>query len=37
LARGIGDLYRIYPTALRDGLDYNLAHIPDDFEAEKVV
>ncbi len=28
---GIGDLYRIYESAQRDGLDFNLAHIPADF------
>lgn len=28
-AQGIGDLYRIFVTAKRDGLDFNLAHIPD--------
>ena len=30
---GVGDLYRIYVLALRDGLDYNLASIPIDFDA----
>jgi hypothetical protein len=30
--QGIGDLYRIYQTALKDGMDYNLAYIPDDFD-----
>jgi hypothetical protein len=29
--QGIGDLYRIYATAQRDGLDYNLAYIPSSF------
>ncbi len=29
--QGIGDLYRIYTTARRDGLDYNLAYIPETF------
>ncbi|MGR8932970.1 MAG: patatin-like phospholipase family protein, partial [Gammaproteobacteria bacterium] len=29
--QGIGDLYRIYLTAERDGLDYNLAFIPKTF------
>ena len=29
--QGVGDLYRIYLTAQRDGLDYNLAYIPADF------
>lgn len=30
---GDGDLYRIYVLALRDGLEYNLASIPIDFDA----
>jgi len=30
---GDGDLYRIYVLALRDGIDYNLASIPIDFNA----
>jgi predicted patatin/cPLA2 family phospholipase len=30
--QGIGDLYRIYLGAQRDGIDYNLAFIPSDFE-----
>jgi hypothetical protein len=30
--QGIGDLYRIYQTAQKDGLDYNLAYIPADFD-----
>ncbi|MBY0225996.1 MAG: hypothetical protein K2Q28_09345 [Hyphomicrobium sp.] len=29
--QGIGDLYQIYTTARRDGVDYNLAYIPLDF------
>lgn len=29
--QGIGDLYRIYATAQRDGMDFNLASIPADF------
>ena len=29
--QGIGDLYRIYVTAQRDGLDFNLANIGGDF------
>lgn len=29
--QGVGDLYRIYVTAKRDGLDYNLAYIPSTF------
>jgi len=32
-AQGVGDLYRIYLAARRDGLDFNLAHIPASFEA----
>lgn len=29
--QGIGDLYRIYATTQRDGVDFNLAAIPSDF------
>jgi predicted acylesterase/phospholipase RssA len=29
--QGTGDLYRLYLRTLRDGLDYNLAYIPEDF------
>ena len=29
--QGVGDLYRIYVAARRDGLDYNLAYIPETF------
>jgi predicted acylesterase/phospholipase RssA len=29
--QGIGDLYRIYGTSRRDGLDFNLAFIPSEF------
>ena len=29
--QGIGDLYRVYLTAERDGVAFNLAHIPSDF------
>ncbi len=32
--QGVGDLYRIYLTAQKDGLDYNLAYIGADFNAE---
>ncbi len=32
--QGFGDLYRIYSTTQRDGLDFNLAFIDDDFDAE---
>lgn len=34
LTQGIGDLYRIYATAQRDGVDYNLAYIGRDFTVE---
>lgn len=30
-SEGIGDLFRIYLITKRDGVDYNLAYIPDDF------
>lgn len=33
-SNGIGDLYRIWLTALRDGFDFRLASIPFDFDAE---
>jgi hypothetical protein len=29
----VGDLYRIYLTCQRDGVDYNLAYIPSSFQA----
>ncbi len=29
--QGVGDLYRIYLTAQRDGVKFNLTHIPEDF------
>jgi hypothetical protein len=29
--QGVGDLYRIYLAAHRDGLDFNLAYIPTTF------
>lgn len=32
--QGLGDLYRIYLNAQRDGVDYNLAYIPADFTLE---
>jgi hypothetical protein len=32
-SQGIGDLYRIYLTSQRDGVDFNLAYIPDEFDA----
>jgi len=31
--QGVGDLYRIYLIAKRDGLDFNLASIPSTFDA----
>ncbi|MET0985566.1 MAG: patatin-like phospholipase family protein [Steroidobacteraceae bacterium] len=31
--QGVGDLYRIYAAAQRDGVDYNLAFIPSTFNA----
>jgi len=33
--QGIGDLYRIYLTAQKDGIDYNLAYIPSSFNVPK--
>lgn len=30
-SQGVGDLYRIYLGCQRDGIDFNLASIPDDF------
>jgi len=33
-AQGLGDIYRIYLGAKRDGMDFNLAYIPDDFDVE---
>jgi len=32
--QGIGDMYRIYLAAQRDGIEYNLASIPEDFKME---
>ena len=32
--QGLGDLYRLYLVALDDGLDYNLAYIPESFDLE---
>jgi hypothetical protein len=32
--QGIGDMYRIYVGARRDGMDYHLAYIPDEFNEE---
>jgi hypothetical protein len=34
--QGIGDVYRIYQTTQKDGLDFNLAYIPDDFDEDPV-
>ena len=31
MTQGIGDLYRIYSTTTRDGVDYNLAFVPSTF------
>lgn len=31
--QGMGDLYRIYATTQRDGIDFNLTYIPPDFNA----
>jgi hypothetical protein len=32
-SQGVGDLYRIYATTQRDGVDYNLTYIPPTFNA----
>jgi predicted acylesterase/phospholipase RssA len=32
--QGIGDLYRIYFSAQREGIDFNLANIPSEFDEE---
>ncbi len=34
-AQGVGDLYRIYATCLQDGLDFNLAYIPDALDTNR--
>ena len=34
-SQGVGDLYRIYVYAQRDGIDYNLAYIPAGFSRLK--
>ena len=34
--QGIGNMFELYLLARRDGLDYHLAYIPDDFEEDKV-
>ena len=33
--QGIQDMFRIYAGSKRDGLEYRLAYIPDDFDHEK--
>ena len=33
--QGMGDLYRMYLTCVRDHIDYNLAYIPKDFTVPK--
>lgn len=33
--QGIGDLYRLYILTKRDGLDFNLAYIPNDFNVSQ--
>jgi hypothetical protein len=33
-SQGIGDLYRIFALAERDGLEFNLAYIPKEFDAQ---
>jgi hypothetical protein len=33
-SQGIGDLYRVYTLAKLDGIDFNLAFIPDDYESQ---
>ncbi|MCL4500240.1 MAG: patatin-like phospholipase family protein [Deltaproteobacteria bacterium] len=33
--QGVGDLYRIYVLTQRDGIDYNLAYIPEDFHPKR--
>jgi len=32
--QGLGDLYRLYLEMTRDGVDFNLVHIPDSFDAQ---
>jgi hypothetical protein len=34
-SQGVGDMYRMYLTSLRDGLDYNLTFIPSDFNVAR--
>ncbi|MGA2265598.1 MAG: patatin-like phospholipase family protein [Phycisphaerae bacterium] len=33
-SQGVGDLYRIYAITARDGIDFKLASIPDDYESK---
>jgi hypothetical protein len=33
-AQVVGDLYRIYTITQRDGIEFNLAHIPEDYDME---
>ncbi len=33
--QGISDMFRIYAAAKRDGMEYHLAYIPDNFDQEK--
>lgn len=32
--QGVGDLYQVYLACERDGINYNLAYIPDEFDAD---
>jgi predicted acylesterase/phospholipase RssA len=34
-SQGVGDLYRIYAAAHRDGVEFNLAYIPSSFNVER--
>jgi hypothetical protein len=34
--QGVGDLYRVYLTTQRDGVDFNLAYIPSTFNEQQV-
>jgi hypothetical protein len=29
----VGDLYRVYTAAQRDGIKFNLAHVPEDYDS----
>jgi hypothetical protein len=35
MTQGVGDLYRIYATTERDGIDFNLTYIPPTFNAPR--